>query len=212
MKQCIYCAEEIEDRAVKCKHCGEPQVSFEWRDFCQRYARMPPHVRDGQLESLDPEQRAAFDLAWGVYGQGLEQAPTRGPGLGVRLALGCLLVSGLGAALALLLLALYSTGGNSEAGREAKIREALSYVESVREVAWLEVNNNNVYLGFEPAPSDLSIVVGGAALKANDAIGFGAHVWAVDASVADRSWRPGDRGFICNATARFGQVQKNSCR
>jgi hypothetical protein len=33
MKKCPFCAEEIQDEAVKCKHCGEFMIDAELREF-----------------------------------------------------------------------------------------------------------------------------------------------------------------------------------
>lgn len=87
----------------------------------------------------------------------------------------------------------------------AKIRAALRYLDEVPEVKWVEVEGNNVYIGFDPKPSDLALILRGAALKANAATDFGAHAWAVDAG--QTGWRPGDGPYYAHATARYGRVQ-----
>lgn len=89
---------------------------------------------------------------------------------------------------------------------------ALAYLNTeVPEVAWVEVEGNEAFIGFKERPSDLGAVVYAAAFHGNRAIGFGFHVWAVDATVAQKGWRPGDPGFICEATVRKGKVTDNSC-
>ena len=96
-----------------------------------------------------------------------------------------------------------STAGQ---GREQTLRKCLSYLQnSVPEVAWVEVENNNIYIGFSRLPSDWQTVTKGAALNGNKAIGFGCHAWAVDAKY--RGWRPGDGSYYGEFTARHGRIE-----
>ena len=88
--------------------------------------------------------------------------------------------------------------------REAAIRDALTHLKEVSEIVWIEIDRNTVYLGFSERFVDLSIVTKGVALRANEAISFGAHAWAVDAK--HRGWRAGDGSYWFEATARNGQI------
>jgi len=89
--------------------------------------------------------------------------------------------------------------------REQKIKSELQYLYSVEEIAWFEVENNNVYIGFKNKPDDLALILRGAALRANAAINFGVHVWAVKAT--NKSWRPGDGPYYGEVTARHGKIE-----
>ncbi len=57
MKKCPYCAEEIQDDAVKCKHCGETLISPEWRTWVDRYTGLTATGRKESLRALDSSQR-----------------------------------------------------------------------------------------------------------------------------------------------------------
>lgn len=83
----------------------------------------------------------------------------------------------------------------------------LDYLRTeVPELAWMEVDGNNVYLGFRfDIPDDWRLIVNGAALSGNRATDFGVHVWATQAR---EGWRPGDRGVLCQATARDGHLEQ----
>ena len=87
------------------------------------------------------------------------------------------------------------------------LKEQLAYLLSVSEVAWVDIYDNNVYVGLNAVPQDLGLIVGAAALHGNRAINFGVHVWAVNSNFRES---PLD-GYRCSATARYGKVQKNDC-
>jgi hypothetical protein len=94
--------------------------------------------------------------------------------------------------------------------REQVLKERLSYLDEVSEISWVEIDGNNVYIGFRSIPEDYDMIVRAAAFHGNNAIDFGVHVWAIDAKYT--GWRPGQgKPFICEATARYGRVQDSNC-
>lgn len=93
--------------------------------------------------------------------------------------------------------------------RTERIRARLAFLDSVPEIAWVEVEGNEVYIGWRELPPDLRAVVNFAAAHANEAIRFGAHVYSA-LNVAP-GWRPGQPGFICSASARGGRVTDSDC-
>jgi len=91
--------------------------------------------------------------------------------------------------------------------REEKIKSALNYLdEAVKEIQWIEIEGNTVYIGFKALPEDYVLIIKGAALRGNKAIDFGVHVWAISAE--HRGWRPGKGPYYGEATARYGKIQR----
>ena len=93
---------------------------------------------------------------------------------------------------------------------QAALEKRLAYLTEISEVSWVEFDRNNVYIGFKERPADLRAIINAAAIWGNRAYGFGVHVWAVEARY--RGWRPGDGPYYCEATARHGKIENNSCR
>lgn len=85
------------------------------------------------------------------------------------------------------------------------ISNELKYLNDIEEISWYEVDGNTVYIGFKTRPSDISMILRGAALRANNAINFGAHVWGIKAS--NKGWRPGDGPYYEAVTARYGKIE-----
>src|SRR5688572_15686507 len=107
MKKCPYCVEEIQDEAVKCRHCGQSLVSPRVRELSSRWASITQFERDEEWANLDSQQQRELTLALD------EQATRRPPPAPTRLvelptkrktspaAWGCLILIVLGVALGL---------------------------------------------------------------------------------------------------------------
>lgn len=87
----------------------------------------------------------------------------------------------------------------------------LDYLDDLPDVAWYKIVDNDVYIGFSVIDDSLGVIVRAAALNGHKSVGRGFHAWAVDASVASSNWQPGQPGYVCEATARNGQVQDTDC-
>jgi hypothetical protein len=95
---------------------------------------------------------------------------------------------------------------------ETEATQALLYLKTaVAQVAWDEVTSDDVYIGLSSRPDTLHDIVGSAAVAGDQATGHAYTAWAVDSTVAQLGWRPGDPGLICQATASDGRVQSNTC-
>ena len=75
MKKCPFCAEEIQDAAVKCRHCGEAVVSDEWRKYCSTYFQWSLKKRKTEFQKLPKEQQDHFSAVWSALGYD-KSAPT----------------------------------------------------------------------------------------------------------------------------------------
>ena len=104
------------------------------------------------------------------------------------------------------LLFLLIAGCKSNSEKESKLKESLLYLSEIQEIAWYEIEGNDIYIGFSKLPDDWRMIIKGAAIKGNEAINFGCHVWAVDAS--KRGWRPGDSSYYGEVTARYGKIER----
>ena len=75
MRKCPLCAEEIQDKAVKCKHCGSILVSDEWRVFCEGYLKMPAEWQQAValLQTTDCLIIGRTEPAFRTHPQALQQ-------------------------------------------------------------------------------------------------------------------------------------------
>ena len=92
-----------------------------------------------------------------------------------------------------------------------KLSAALAYLkQNVPEIAWVDFEKNNVYIGWRKIPPDFKAINWSSAMIGNRAIGFAVHVWSVEAK--QKGWRPGDDPYYCETTARHRKVQDSSCK
>jgi len=90
---------------------------------------------------------------------------------------------------------------------ETLLKDAMSYLSGISEIEWYEIYKNNVYIGFKTLPSDWRIIINGAALRGNETIDSGVHVWAINANKFSKGWRPGDGSYYGEVTARYGKIR-----
>ncbi len=100
-----------------------------------------------------------------------------------------------------------STQAPTPPARQAVLAARLSYLNAIPDIRWVEIDGNNVYIGFREVPADLKNICRAAAANGNRAIGFGVHVWAVPAPAFSRGWRPGDGPYYYEVTVRHGEVE-----
>jgi len=94
---------------------------------------------------------------------------------------------------------------NGSRGYGKMLMESLEYLNDVEEIVWVEIDENDVYIGFAPVPDDWDLIIRGAAYNGNREINFGTHVWA--AYGERKGWRPGQSTYLGEVTARYGKVE-----
>ena len=74
---CPFCAGQIQDQAVKCRHCGESLTTdaARWKIFCVQLNALSPYEREAALAKLTPNQRGFVTLHGGALG--LVETPAR---------------------------------------------------------------------------------------------------------------------------------------
>lgn len=218
MKKCPFCAEQIQDDALKCHHCGELVIPDGWRTYAAHYAALNRQGQHRAFAQLAPDQQAEFLHVWEVLSPRLPPTSVPQPefaggafrGFGKLLLWGGLIFIGI-----LILLAGLSTGSEDEPAPDAvSTKAALQYITDgtgdFEDVAWHKVIGSSVYIAFNDL-GDVSMLTRSAAWNCSQATGHGCHVWALDASKITRDWTPGAGPFICEAVAREGRVVKSDC-
>jgi len=100
--------------------------------------------------------------------------------------------------------------GTSKTRDQAALQKRLLYLSDIPEISWVEFDGNNVYIGFKERPPDLRAIINAAAVHGNRALGFGVHVWAVPES--QKGLYSGFNSYYCTATARYGKIEKSTCK
>ena len=96
-------------------------------------------------------------------------------------------------------------GKSSKFSKTSVLKVELNYFNDIKEITWWEVDDNHVYINFEPLPSDWNMIIRASALKGNKTTDFGVHVWAMTGK--RKGWRPGDSGYTGSVTARYGKIE-----
>ena len=68
MKKCLYCAEEIQDEAIVCKHCGRDVVNTAGSTMLGTYAKELAALR--QTAAKDAKEKGARDAKRAFYFSG----------------------------------------------------------------------------------------------------------------------------------------------
>ena len=68
MKPCPFCAEQIQDAAIKCRYCGEAVNTplAQWQAFARNFQNLPPAEQQTALATLSLEQQAYLQSAGAV--------------------------------------------------------------------------------------------------------------------------------------------------
>ncbi|RLE17760.1 MAG: hypothetical protein DRJ65_22335 [Acidobacteria bacterium] len=57
LKKCPACAEEVQEAALKCRHCGSLLISTEWKQIVVKWRQLPESDRARYWEDLTSEDR-----------------------------------------------------------------------------------------------------------------------------------------------------------
>lgn len=63
MKKCPMCAEEVQDEAVKCRHCGAALISERVKRLAPRYGTLTEQQRKQEWERLSEQEKKELPMA-----------------------------------------------------------------------------------------------------------------------------------------------------
>jgi hypothetical protein len=167
---------------------------------------LPPRGRDRGARSVVRGKRCLPPRADGATARSTARPPraTRVTKIGAAFA----------ALVAVLVLAL-TVADAQKRKREEQLRRAVAHLDLIASVAWHEVEDGRVYIGFRPAHDAAQQMVDQlltpeliaqiAAIRGSRAIGSEVRAWG--ALAAPRGWRPGDPAArVVAHTARDGYL------
>lgn len=94
-----------------------------------------------------------------------------------------------------------------------KVLEATEFLKTLPEVAYYFVKRNNVYVALNQHPAKTAVTLRAAALKANKALGLGAHVYVLGAKAFQGFTEDGPSMdyYVCHVTYRHEVLEKDTC-
>ncbi len=97
-------------------------------------------------------------------------------------------------------------------GKHNKLWEAITYLKSVPEIAWIEIERDLIILGWDGYPARFSRINRTAAKRASKRVRGKIHVYSVKGD--HRGWRPdkNEEGHLCRSTAKGGRLTFSNCR
>jgi hypothetical protein len=110
------------------------------------------------------------------------------------------------AAACLLAIGAAACGGEPEPVDNSALMARMQYLNNLADVAWLDFDGGDVYVGFSGRPPDLAEIVNSAVVVGAKAHGNRVHIYAVDGG--QPGWREGDGPLLCEASMHMGRMGK----
>lgn len=97
---------------------------------------------------------------------------------------------------------------NNRSTQAVKIASVSGHLDNIPEVKWYYIEDNAIYIAFDPIYDGYQQTCNATAFKGNKAIGFGTHVYALDGKKY-HSFKslPSNWRFLYTATYRNGKKE-----